>query len=184
LNPAVRDSWAITIKPRAKGLLTVVGTVEIHAGDFVDEGEFMLSARFGDGVADVDPVRPVREERIRDGQRFRFGGPFMVPIDSAERIVQRDIDPVRGKPQALDERVVIDSVGTTAAHEKFVVFVDAAGRVRDARPVEVGKVEARRNAVVRRALTTWRFRPATANGKAVADWVIVDVPIVPIESHR
>lgn len=173
------DSWTVAVRRLGTGTTSVVASVRINSRDLVDEGEYRLSVPLAGPTSGIEPATPIRLERVRSGQRFRFGGAFLVPIDSAEYVIQQDIDPVNGKPQVVEQTDAIDSLATVPSRRKVVVFVDAAGRVRDARPLGPSRVAPHVTTLVRETLGKWLFKPAMAKGRAVADWVIVEVRIVP-----
>ena len=104
----------------------------------------------------------------------------MVPIDGPEALMQDDIN--RGtKPKILKRGAAVDSLGRIPSPMRvpFVVFIDPAGRLRDARPL--GGID--RNGylavLARAALQHWTFSPAVAKGRNVSDWLEVRVDVLP-----
>jgi hypothetical protein len=68
----------------------------------VEESEFELvcsttPAHLGSGRS-----KAIREECIRDGQRYRYGGMFLVPIDSSQHVVQMDLEDAHAQPRVLN----------------------------------------------------------------------------------
>lgn len=174
--------WTIQVRPRGDGDFIIRGILTVRTRRYVDKGEFALSLRVSGGTCVAGISRSVRKERVENGQRYRFGGSFMVPIDSAEYVVQRDIDIVSGRARVIQEVEARDTLGVVgeARRVRFVAFVDPDGKVRDAR-LHDGRFrkDERVSALGREALKKWRFAPARAKGRAVADWAIVEVAIVP-----
>ena len=124
----------------------------------------------------------VRQEHLRGGQRYRYGGQYLVPIDGREDFVERDIDARTGRPKVLERVAAVDSLGqgSRSSMVAFVVFIDSQGKIRGARPLGAAARDNRMIALARQALELWRFAPAvTRTGRPVTDWIEVQVEVRP-----
>jgi hypothetical protein len=125
------------------------------------------------GVAHV-----VRAETIRKGQRYRFAGMFLVPIDAPEEVVSPDIiKRARVTYQAVGHCTDCDS-----GHYElpFVAFVTARGSLRSFRYLSnyVSKPDSPMIVqAAERSLRQWKFAPARTKNRPVSDWVLVKVPV-------
>jgi len=119
-----------------------------------------------------------REETVRDGQRYRYAGEFLVPIDAPEDLANPDIVE-RAKPIRMPK-------ATCPTCEKsgelpFVVFVRPNGKMRSTRFLEyaMGAEGATPRMIqsAREALHGWTFTPGRTRTKAITDFVVVRVVV-------
>lgn len=144
----------------------------------MDEGEFVLPLEVKAETVLVGGSQTIRTEHVRGTQRYRYGGEYLVPIDGPEYIMQGDI---ANKPKILQRQSAVDSLSRSASAVRvpFVVFIDRAGRLRDAR-LRGGSRNAQLERLAREALQRWTFAPAvTRAGQPVDDWLEVRVEVVP-----
>lgn len=172
--------WEILIRPLIPGQQEIRGILWINDSGCIDEGEFVMPLNVRADTILGRQSTMVRTERVSGAQRYRYGGGYMVPIDGPEALMQDDIN--RGtKPKILKRGAAVDSLGRIPSPMRvpFVVFIDPAGRLRDARPL--GGID--RNSylvgLARAALQHWTFAPAVAKGRNVSDWLEVKVDVLP-----
>ena len=181
-HPARADAeWTIDVRPIQHGACVIRGSVRIRErAGVADEGEFVLALEIGADTVRVGTSRLVRAEHVEGARRFRYAGEYLVPIDQPEYVMQRDINMQVGKPRILERTAAVDTLHRVAARVRsipFVVFVGADGGMRDARPRGGMARDAYLVSIGRVALGQWRFAPATAAGRAVADWLEVRVEV-------
>lgn len=182
VSGAADPDWVIGLRAAAPGRYEIRGELRVDdmAGG-IDEGEWVLPVDVRRDTTLVGSSVAVREERIRGRQRYRYGGPYLVPIDAPEHVIEREIDQRNGKPKVLEHVAAVDSLGLTSGSMslRFVLFIDSKGSLREARPIGGGSRDARITAAAREALGRWRFAPATTTaGRAVNDWIEVRVEIL------
>ena len=134
-----------------------------------------------DSVRVIEPPRPTRYERIRDGQRFRFADGYLVPIETSEALLESEI--------AVKPRVLYPSLesaqrnaASRSAGVPFVAMIGNDGRLMAAEFIEEPGGEpydSHQIETARQLLEDWKFAPAQAHGHAVADYLIVRVPLGP-----
>ena len=124
----------------------------------------------------------VRVETVRAGQRYRYGGEFLVPLDAPEEVPAGSIME-RSVPRNVGEAVCSDCSSDESAELPFVVFVDAAGNVRSLRilkneaSLKGHRVTPKMIASAEKAIRGWSFSPARTKGKAISDWCFVRVSV-------
>jgi len=194
-------TWVITIRPDSLGTRMISGfawTFETNEG--TDELEWELPLTVNQSAPAIG-TKNVREEQVKDGQRYRCAGYCLVPIDSSERITQSDIErrATRGRP--LESTVVFDSSRSLREPQeaRLVVVIDRDGHVIEAsrsRFIPVQQLTAaiqapRPDAAVQaaeeaateeamRAVRRWRFEPTRMFGRPISDWVEVTVQVEPL----
>jgi hypothetical protein len=186
-------AYYLTAFPTSPGLydLHALLTVRRSARD-ADIGEYVVSLRVTRDTTILLLPRAVREHRVTNGRTYRYAGQVLVPVDSTERVVERDIL----KPRVLHEEPgVCPSCEMSGADTvALIVLLDKDGRIVDVQlPVSQNKrsdesrdgssrgtdiqPDPARLLAARQALTRWTFSPATARGRRVPDWLAVRVPL-------
>ena len=172
----------IMIRPTELGSYIIRGTLRIDAGEDrgVDETEFVLSLEVrADTVLYARAPRATRFENVRGGQRYRYAGRYLVPIDSTEALLEDEIDQ-KPKPGLQENALCLACHGPLPAVVPLVVMVGSDGVVRDTRYLDLDEEWAADPASVeaaRRAVEKWTFEPARAGDRPVADYVVVRVPV-------
>jgi len=175
-------TFDIVVRPRVEGAYVIHGSLEVEAVDErgTDLTDFILPvALHGDSVTYARAPRTTRFENVRGGQRYRYAGPYLVPIDSTAALLEEEIDQ---KPRVLSERPA-ECPACPAPLPRvvpFVAMVGSDGRVRDTRFLDIddqGTVDPAVVGAASAALARWEFAPATAGGRPVADFLVVRVPV-------
>ncbi len=173
--------WEVRVRcPNASPVL-IRGEMWVNNAWFgVDEGEFELPCGSAPESLANGRSRMVREENVRRGQRFRYGGFFLVPIDSAQRVTEKEIGEHGTKAQVLMSSPVVANISGAAPGDTLtsVVFVKPDGTVRDLRLFARYERNAALVALIKAEVSrTWRFQPAGLRGVRYDDWVLIRVPI-------
>lgn len=180
--PARRHcQWTAAVTIRERGEQQIRGQLTIQSGSGIDEGEFALPIDVRADTTVVQWSRLVRSETVRAGQRFRYGGRFLVPIEQSEELTQTDIERLGQRASgARHLRTMCSNCKAgLRATVPMVVFVAADGRVLEARPRVQGKrFEDALVVAAKTAIGQAQFRSAKVKGRAVADWVLTDVEVV------
>jgi hypothetical protein len=150
------------------------------------EGEYVLPLHADSSGLVLRRVQRRRLEAVVNGQRYRYAGILMVPIDSSEAVVESEIE----KPTVLysEPAVCTTCAGADPDTVRLLVIVGHDGRVRE---VKMPFDHFPRNAVdrqltqpsdevaaaAREAVLKWMFRPARAKGRPVVDWQWADVEV-------
>jgi len=174
--------WRIVVRPTRPGLYVVRGTLTIDAGEErgVDETEFVLPLEVRpDTVVYARAPRATRFENVRGGQRYRYAGRYLVPIDTTEALLEEEIDQ---KPKPTHQEIALCPAcpGPLPALVPMVVMVGSDGTVRESRYLELdeeGTLDPASVAAARGALEKWRFEPARSRNRPVADYTVVRVPV-------
>jgi len=174
--------WQIVLRPTDIGIYEIRGTLTIDRGPDrgVDEAEFAIPLEVRSDTSFAGPPRPTRFEHVRAGQRYRYAGSYLVPIDSSEVMLQEEIDQ---KPRVVHQETAACSTcaGALPARVPLVVMVGSDGLLREARYldiIEVGEeIDPTIVRVAEEALARWVFAPATSRGRPVADYLVVRVPV-------
>lgn len=175
-------SFTIFIRPVREGTFVIRGTLEIDAGAElgIDQTDFVLPLEVrSDSVFYARAPRPTRFEKWRNGHRYRYGGPYLVPIDSSEALLQEEID---RKPSVKHEEPAFCSgcAKPLPSVVPFVVMVGSDGRPRETRFLDIdeqGSVDPSVVAAASGVLSRWEFEPARSKGRPVADFLVVRVPV-------
>ncbi len=182
-TPAVGDPgrhFMLAVRPSGTGLQVINGVLIVtgpHLG--TEETEVELTMTVSPDTVVLGGCRIVRQECVRGGQRYRYGGEFLVPIPHAERFIEDELMVATGRrPNIARQAVATCSVCPAGTHTtmSWVVFVGADGLVVDARPLDSG-ADPTVTAAARASLSTWNFTPALVRGLPVSDWVIVQVQV-------
>ncbi len=143
-----------------------------------EELEVELSCNLATPWRNLRPSHTVREELVREGQRYRYGGSVLVPIDSSARVTELDLERAHTRARAVPGRGVTSQSVQVSDTLRCIVVVRGSGAIRAVRfagsaPLWLrGPVEAELH-------RSWRFVPATFHGRGIDDWVTVDVPLRP-----
>jgi hypothetical protein len=183
LDPKSGDGrWEIVVRPIAAGHYLIRGYIKIPRArpDAWDETERVLDL---DVRADttIASTYTTYQRRIEDGQRFRYGGRYMVLLDSGDA---GDHGAITEGPQVFDHPAgVCGHCGLSEPKViKLAVTVGRRGRVTWIAPRQESLVndDPRVVAAAKTTVRRWRFRPARASdGQAVAQWAVVDVVVEP-----
>lgn len=172
--------WSVTIRvPVGESTnLRAVMRADLGQGR-IDEMESTIRVVFDAAGIHTSVARTVREEMVRDGQRFRLGGRYAVPIDGPEYVTADEIT-VRPTPiKEVSARCPQCQKGDSKV--TFVVFVDPAGNVHSYRALvnrTTGKgASAEVLDAAGQALRQWEFSPAKAGTRPIADWTIVELDV-------
>jgi hypothetical protein len=178
-QPAGRgNNWRLIVVPRQAGDYEIKGTLRITSKKSqLDEADLVLHCRIEADTAVVEDPRVTRLETVRRGQRYRYGGRYLVPIAAPQSVVQREIDQSGGKarPTSFADALCPHCGLSGEVRVPYVVFLDAAGSVIDLRPRR--EIPAAVDSAGRAAIRGWRFAPSHVHGKPVADWIMVEVPV-------
>ncbi len=175
--------WQVVLVPRRSGSYEIRGTLKIDAGPErgIDETDFVLPLEVrADTVIYSRAPRPTRFEHVMEGRRFRYGGQYLVPIDSSEAVLQDEID---RRAQIVRQEAVVCSTctGVLPAMVPLVVMVGRDGLSREARYLDISDEETIDPTVVaaaKEALAHWEFAPAASRGRPVADFLVIRVRVV------
>lgn len=183
-RPPSDRGWVVRVRPVRTGEYVIRGALTVDGGPIHGRDEtaveLPLTVR-ADTTLFARAPRIVRYENVRAGGRYRYADGIMVPIDSSESFVEAAIS---SKPRVTSEaRAVAPSgTGVPSGGVPFVVIVGADGMIRYAATVDLpgslgygpeilGPAED--------ALRRFRFTPATAAGRAVPDYLVVNVRFAP-----
>jgi hypothetical protein len=175
--------FQLVIRPVRPGSYVIRGWLGIDAGEErgADESDFYLSLDIGpDTVTYARAPRPTRFENVKHGQRYRYAGRYLVPIDSTQALLEEEITD-KAKPELREPAICPNCPGPLPAVVPFVVMVGSDGRIRESRFVDMqeeGTMDPALIAAAAQALKRWEFEPARAGDRAVADYVVVRVPVL------
>lgn len=172
----------LVIRPSRYGTYRIRGWLSIDAGEEhgVDETDFYLPLTIQpDTLIYGRAPRATRFENVRHGQRYRYGGRYLVPIDSTQALLEEEIT---SKPKAIEQEAASCHTcpGPLPTVVPFAVMVGADGKIRESRFLDIqetGSIDPLLVAAANGALSSWRFEPAHAGSRAVADYVVVRVPV-------
>jgi len=172
----------IMIRPVRPGTYVIRGWLGIDAGAErgADETDFLLPIEVRpDTVIYARAPRATRFENVRGGQRYRYGGRYLVPIDSTEALLE---DEITAKPKPLTQEAALcpGCAAPLPTVVPFVAMVGSDGRLRESRFLDMeeqGTIGSDVVAAASGALARWTFEPARAGGRPVADYVVVRVPV-------
>jgi len=173
------SEWVLKAVPEGEGDYVITGSLTFTRSDgIVDESDMRLAFSLRGEKASIEGSEPTRFETLRNGQRYRYGGRFLVPIDGAEAITQADIE--RSGRRASGPRVLETSCASCKGDQvlPMVAFIGADGRVVGGQlRNSLRRFREDLVAAAMEAMGTAQYRPAQAKGKAVADWLLVDVRV-------
>src|SRR4051812_13816233 len=172
----------LTIRPTRYGDYRIHGWLAIDAGEEhgADETDFYLPLTIRpDTLIYARAPRATRFENVRHGQRYRYGGRYLVPIDSTQALLEEEIGT---KPRATTQEAASCHTcpGPLPTVVPFVVMVGADGAIRESRFLDIqetGSIDPTLVAAASRALASWTFEPARAGSQPVADYLVVRVPV-------
>ncbi|HMI31609.1 MAG TPA: hypothetical protein VK527_07710 [Candidatus Limnocylindrales bacterium] len=175
--------FQIVIRPVRPGSYMIRGWLGIDAGEErgADETDFHLTLDLGaDTVTYARAPRATRFENVRHGQRYRYAGRYLVPIDSTQALLEEEITD-KAKPELREPAICPGCPGPLPTVVPFVVMVGSDGRIRESRFVDMqeeGTMDGSLVAAAAQALRRWEFEPARAGDHPVADYVVVRVPVL------
>jgi hypothetical protein len=170
--------WTIRALPSHGGYFELRASVHIDRGSFgVDEADYIQTVELTRDTALLPQTRPIRLESIRNGQRYRYGGQYLVPIDASETFTESDLEQRAQVISRSDARCGACPADHPEAL-RWLVIVDAGGRIRSARLLDFG-IDPNSAAATsaRIALDSWKFSPGRMKAQSVPDWLMVVVPL-------
>jgi hypothetical protein len=174
------NQWSVRIRGTEPCLTSVrvLLSVQVDPNQVV-EIEMNLPVVITGKTITFEGPRPVRMETVRNGQRFRYGGLYLVPIDVPEEVTPADI---KEGPAVIEQQPVKCSQCPSQLKEvSFVVFVGRDGRLLSSRMLDPGgtaRISAETAKGAEEALQHWKFSPArTKKSRPVAHWTFVSVPV-------
>jgi hypothetical protein len=173
------NQWSIRVRASGPCSTTVRASLSVKVNERQTDEVVMLLpiVIVGDNVT-VGTLRTVRQESVRDGQRYRYAGLFLVPIDGPEEVTTADIEHHPVVTQKQTGRC--DKCPAKVREITLVAFVGADGRVIASRSIDESlgnETDQEITRAARVALSKWRFTPAKAKSRSVAHWVFVRVPV-------
>jgi hypothetical protein len=174
--------FRLVIRPTRYGSYLIRGWLGIDAGEErgADETDFFLPLEIQpDTVLYARAPRVTRYENVRRGQRYRYGGRYLVPIDSTQALLEEEIT-LKAKASVQEAAHCPDCPAPLPIVVPFVVMVGSDGRVRETRFLdiqEVGTIDPLAVTAAAEALARWQFEPARAKDRPVADYLVVRVPV-------
>ena len=181
VEPHLREHWDLYLRPMRPGTYVLRGHYMAQAESHVDEGEWIVRWNVYPDRLDAELCESVRYERVENGQRYRYGGWFLVPIDEPEDFTYRTIRRAGQKPQ-LHSATSPSCDECEDAGQRLpgcYVLVNRDGQVVDVRiprTVDGDALSEFAATALREAALQWRFSPATVRARPVADWVYVEFP--------
>lgn len=120
----------------------------------------------------------MRAETTLNGQRYRYGGLWLVPLGEDEVVSYADFARGGTKPKPLGPLVAhCAACPADADTVNMVAVIDRSGKVIQSRPL--GKPpHAEVMKAVAEALAKARFQPAKHDDRVITDWIHIRVPIV------
>jgi hypothetical protein len=172
----------LIIRPTRYGDYRIRGGLAIDAGEEHgrDETDFYLPLTIrADTLTYGRAPRSTRYENVRHGQRYRYGGRYLVPIDSTQALLEEEIT-VKPKATVQQAASCHTCPGPLPTVVPFVVMVGADGRMRESRFLDIqetGTIDPALIAAASHELASWQFEPARAGSLPVADYLVVRVPV-------
>src|SRR6267378_3973927 len=186
LLSAIGGNYTLKLLPRDPGRFEITGTFRVEVGNQSDEAAFKMPVIVRPDTVIVEETYYTLLETKREGQRYRYGRWWLIPLDSTETsVVEADIEQrgVRAQPAAPIHAVCRGcGAGTGVDSVHFVVIIARDGKVRDSRLLGYPEHDERGPgpavvAAAREALRTSVFQAARAKGTAVSDWLNVTIPV-------
>ncbi len=178
---AFTKNWFVKLVSKGHGVRHIGGTIRVPTPDSqsYDEQELELDVKVDGDAIQVVTKQPVRTIHVDHGQRFRYGGKYLVAIDASETASPKKIDT---RPVTSHEVTATCSQCAMPDSQRvdLVVSVGTDGSVTWVRPRGEWetKVSPEVWAAASRSTREWRFNPARSEGKPVADWALVRVTVV------
>ncbi len=169
-------NWPVTLITQGDGPRHISATIRIghSGGPAIDEQEVRLDVTIHEGSVHVERQERIRATRVERGQRFRYGGKYLVAIDESETTRPR----IDSRPSIKREYVAqCPSCAADSDKADLVVTVGRNGRVtwvQPRRPWNSNIAPQLLEAAIEGA-KKWRFEPAHSNGRPVADWATISV---------
>ncbi len=178
-HPGARgQQWTLSLVPELVADYEIRASLRVSAPHGTDESDMALAFHVGRDTAWSAYTRTTRLETIRGGQRYRYGGQFLVPISGPESVTSGDIEHGGAKAKAIFAAPARCPTCETPSSISYVVLLNEQGEISRIRPRwATRRIPAPSDSAARAALRTWRFAPSRAKGRPVADWLIVDVPV-------
>lgn len=185
--------WPLYLRRSQVSRVKLTGSVRLQGNDSTsyDIGEQIVELGFDEKGMQVLDKRVTREIAVRKGQRFRYAGMVMVPVDSDDvespshfdsRAELRKGKAIECRGCGLDSTIevwVLVTVGRNGKvtwiqppHPYIGTRVDRHGKAL--RPVDASIWPAVSDGVRR-----YKFRPAKVDGRTTADWATLTVQVVP-----
>jgi hypothetical protein len=103
-------AWTIELRAVREGRTYVRASYFCQIDDgYIHEMVVELPLQVDSDSVRFSEARPVRVETVRMGERFRYAGEFLVPIDGPEDVVPGDIVTRARAPQNADRRRVLSA---------------------------------------------------------------------------
>jgi hypothetical protein len=172
----------LVLRPKGPGTYVIHGSLVVHDVRIgVDESELEVGVVVQSDTIIQQACRVIRQERVNDGHRYRFGESVMIPIEKSEQITQDQLLTFGKRPSVVHQEAArcLECPQAAPKTVKWVVFLDSKGNIRDMRPLAESTEATPEVAASREALHSWTFSPATLSGRGVSDFIVVDVPVNP-----
>jgi hypothetical protein len=176
----------LVIRPVRYGTFLIHGLLRIDADEEhgSDETDFSLPVTLEpDSPFVAQAPRVTRFENVRHGQRYRYAGRYLVPIDSTQALLEEEITE-KPKPTLEGVGSCHGCPGPPRILVPFVVMVGSDGRIRESRFLDMqeeGTTDPALIAAASAALSHWQFEPAKAGAAPVADYVVVRVMVEDVQ---
>jgi hypothetical protein len=173
-------NWVMTVRPTQLGDYEVRASLKVlSAGQTADEADLLLRFRLDSTGASAEPSTNTRLETIRSGQRYRYGGRYLVPIPQSESFTQMEIDRGGGKAKVVSAAPAVCLSCNSQSDIPYVVFLDENGTITSSRqPWVTRRLPANVDSAIQNALGEWKFEPSQVNGQAVPDWLLIKVTVM------
>lgn len=187
--------WGVRLRRTGPGPVTVRSSLRVAGKDSrsYDLYERLLRVEFQPWHHGMDTVvvqenRVLRGIAVRDGRRFRYGGERFVAIEADEAESPRDYvrraavvssNDVRCEGCGLEKPVTVPVIVTVGSKGRVTWIRPNLGRERDPEDEAGDSMDSRIWAAVERGVRDFKYQPALADGRAVADYTTLDVRIVP-----
>ena len=173
------NQWSIKIRALGSGSTNVRLSLTVRvSGHQTDESVMSLPIVVsGDELAFGTPRR-IRSETVRNGQRYRYAGLFLVPIEGPEDVTTSDI--VHGPAAIYKQAGTCTTCPAGPFEVSLVAFVGTDGKLISSRYLEGqagGDADEETIRAAQRALSRWRFTPARTKFRKLAHWMFVRVPM-------
>jgi len=171
----------LTLRRAGPGNVRIVGSMRVPSdepGSYYHYVELLQVGFEGNRLITIEK-KPLQRFVSRRGQRFRYGGQFLVPLDTSE---SADEPTILSRPKLLTtaEIVCAECELTETTVISTILTIGRDGGVTSARPTSPpapGREE-RLWATVHRGLRTWRFTPAMCSAGPVSDYVVLPIRVL------
>jgi len=180
-------NYTLRLLPTEHGSFEIRGQLQIDAQEQHDVAEFVMPVVVEEDTVLVEHSRYTLLESTRQGQRYRYGDWWLIPLETDEAaVVEADIEKYGKKTRAGKQEVATCADCPPAAAPdtvNFLVVVDKYGKLRELQVwglrISKGKPKAAVIDAAKASLRKWQFEPAVGKGQPVSDWLYVSVPVVP-----